>query len=343
MRNVAAVILAAGLGTRMKSGLVKTMHPLRGRPMIAYTIDAARDLEPARLIVVVGHQADRVKQALGEGIEFVVQDRQMGTGHAVMQAASVLGDFDGDVVVLYGDAPLIRAETLDRLMAERAATDAAAVILTAELANPTGLGRVIVGDDGRVDRVVEEKDATPEERRIRLVNTGMYAFAAADLARAVGQLRNDNAQGEYYLTDTVAILRAEGRLVSAVQVADPDEIASVNDRVQLAAVEAIARRRICERWMREGVTILDPERTYIGLDVRIGRDTVLLPGTLLEGRTVIVIAHRLSTVRRANRILVLDQGRICETGRHEELVNAGGVYQRLYELQLIEADPDTRP
>ncbi|MBX5436593.1 MAG: bifunctional UDP-N-acetylglucosamine diphosphorylase/glucosamine-1-phosphate N-acetyltransferase GlmU [Alicyclobacillaceae bacterium] len=283
----AAIVLAAGLGTRMKSSRHKVLHEVCGKPMILHILDELARLRLDQVVVVVGQQGEAVTAVIGDRAETAYQAEQLGTGHATQVALPVLrGDVD-TVVVLYGDAPLIRAETLERLLAEREGTGAAAVVLSAELDNPAGLGRVILAADGSVERVVEEKDASPAERQIRLVNTGVYAFRTADLADALSGLTNNNAQQEYYLTDTLAILRARGRLVRTLRVEDADEVASVNDRVQLAAVEAIARRRICERWMREGVTIVDPERTYIGADVRIGRDTVILPGTFLEGQTTV--------------------------------------------------------
>ncbi len=280
-------MLAAGLGTRMKSKRHKVLHEVCGKPMIHHILDQLERLALDQVIVVVGQQREAVAAAVAGRAEVAVQEEQLGTGHAVRCALPRLRADVDSVVVLYGDAPLIQAETVGRLLDEREKRGAAAVALVATLDDPTGLGRVLLAPDGQVERVVEEKDASPAERQIRLINTGIYAFASDLLRGAVARLRPDNAQHEYYLTDTLAILRQDGHAVWPLEVEDPEEIASVNDRVQLAAVERILRRRICRRWMQAGVTIVDPDATYIGPDVVIGRDTVIWPGTLLEGRTVI--------------------------------------------------------
>ncbi len=280
-------MLAAGLGTRMKSKRHKVLHEVCGKPMILHILDELEKLRLDQVIVVVGQQREAVAAVVGTRAEIAVQEQQLGTGHAVQAAVGKLDTHNDTTVVLYGDAPLIRAETLETLLSAREQHAASAAVLTANVQNPTGLGRVILDPEGRFVRIVEEKDATPEERAIHRINTGIYAFATADLLEALPQLRPNNAQGEYYLTDTLAFFNEKGGTVCTVDVADEREIASVNDRAQLAAVEAILRAQICERWAKEGVTIVNPEHTYIGLDVTIGRDTVLLPGTILEGRTTI--------------------------------------------------------
>ncbi len=282
-----AIVLAAGLGTRMRSKKHKVLHEVCGKPMILHILDELEKLALDQVIVVIGQARESVKQVVGGRAEFAVQEEQKGTGHAVQCAWPRLRPDADTVLVLYGDGPLVRAETLRGMCEERERRGAAAVLLTAELEHPDGLGRVILAADGTVERIVEEKDATPEQRRIRQVNTGLYAFAAADLGEVLAKLSPDNKQGEYYLTDAAAILRERGRAVYPLAVDDVEEIASVNDRAQLAAVEQIMRRRICRRWMLEGVTFIDPDRTYVGADVTIGPDTVIYPGSVLEGHTII--------------------------------------------------------
>lgn len=305
-----AIVLAAGLGTRMKSKRHKVLHEVCGKPMILHILDELEKLELNQVIVVVGQQKEAVSAVVAGRAEIAVQEQQLGTGHAVQAAAGLLNAENDTTVVLYGDAPLIRAETLDRLLTEREARGASATVLTAHVRNPHGLGRVILGSGGLVDRIVEEKDASPEERDIHLINTGIYAYQTSDLLESLQHLTPDNAQGEYYLTDTLEILRNAGKPVYAVQVDDEREIASVNDRAQLAVVEGILRERICEYWARQGVTIINPAHTYIGLDVQIGRDSVILPGTILEGKTVIgedcVVGpnSRLSNVTLHDRVTV---------------------------------------
>ncbi|MBX6352668.1 MAG: bifunctional UDP-N-acetylglucosamine diphosphorylase/glucosamine-1-phosphate N-acetyltransferase GlmU [Thermoflavifilum sp.] len=282
----AVVLLAAGLGTRMKSKRHKVLHEVLGKPMLLHLLDELDHLACDQRIVVVGQLREQVQALVGDRADIAVQEQQFGTGDAVRAALPVLRTDIDTVVVLYGDAPLIRHETIQALCDAREEAHAAAAVLVAEVRRPTGLGRVVRAADGGVERIVEEKDASPEEKQIRLINTGIYAFRAEDLRRLIPALTPDNAQGEYYLTDVIRLLREAGERVVAVE-AEEDEIASVNDRAQLAEVERILRRRICERWMRDGVTIVDPDRTWIGVDVRIGRDTVIWPGTVLQGRTEI--------------------------------------------------------
>jgi bifunctional UDP-N-acetylglucosamine pyrophosphorylase / glucosamine-1-phosphate N-acetyltransferase len=282
-----AIVLAAGHGTRMKSNKHKVLHEVCGKPMITHILDELLKLKLDRLVVVVGQHRESVEAVVGDKALTVFQSEQLGTGHAVQCAMPALDQENGTTVVLYGDAPLIRAETIERLFAEREAKNASAVVLTANVTNPFGLGRVLVDNEGLVEKIVEEKDASPEEKAITLINTGIYAFETSALKQSLVQLRPDNAQGEYYLTDTISILRSDNQAVFAVEIEDVEEIASVNDRVQLAQVESIMKRRLCEYWMRQGVTIIDPDQTYIGTDVVIGRDTTLLPGTMLEGNTVV--------------------------------------------------------
>lgn len=294
-RPLSAVVLAAGEGTRMRSGTPKVLHPLCGRPMVLHVVDALAELPLERIVVVVGHAAERVTKTLHDQlvtevpVEFVEQRVQRGTGDAVSVALTVFDDLDAedDILVLPGDAPLVRAETIARLATEHRVQDAAAAILTATVAEPDGLGRVVRGKDGRVARVVEHADATPEEREINEINTSIYCFRRGLLAPALRRLSPENAHGEYYLTDAIAVLRDAGHNVIALETEDPGEAIMVNDRVQLAEAEGELRRRINRVWMRAGVTMVDPARTYIDATVELETDVRLLPGTILEGRTVV--------------------------------------------------------
>jgi len=305
-----AIVLAAGLGTRMKSKKHKVLHQVCEKPMIVHILDELEKLHLDQLIVVVGQQRDAVEIVLQGRAEIAYQAEQLGTGHAVQAAASLLRSDVETTVVLYGDAPLIQAETIERLLTEREKRRASAVVLTATVADPYGLGRVTLDADGAVVRIVEEKDATPAERKIRFINTGIYAYQTTDLVRSLAQLSPDNAQGEYYLTDTLAILRQENRLVSSLEVEDAAEIASVNDRAQLAQVEHLMRQRVNHGWMKEGVTLIDPSTTYIGLDVVIGQDTLVLPGTILGGKTQIGAGCVIGPNTRLTDVIVGDEAKV---------------------------------
>jgi bifunctional UDP-N-acetylglucosamine pyrophosphorylase/glucosamine-1-phosphate N-acetyltransferase len=289
--------MAAGHGTRMRSARPKPLHRLCGRPMILHVLDALAELPVTRVVVVVGHRAEWVTKTLiehappGMAIEFVEQVEQRGTGDAMSVALTGLPDEedgeDGDVVVLPGDTPLLRPGTLARLVRAHRATDDAATLLTAVLDDPTGYGRVVRGRDDSVARVVEHGDATEEELGVHEVNTSIYCFRRSVLAPSLRRLSPANAQGEYYLTDVVGVLYEAGHKVGSVVVEDTMEVAGVNDRAQLAIAEAELRDRINERWMRRGVTMWDPERTYIDVDVVVEPDVVLLPGVILQGSCVI--------------------------------------------------------
>lgn len=294
-RPLSAMVLAAGEGTRMRSTRPKPLHLLCGRAMLLYVLDAAAALPLRRAVVVVGHGAERVTKKLHDEcpdilIEFVEQHVQRGTGDAVAVGLTGLLDDDedgGDVVVLPGDTPLLRPETVAALVEEHRRTDAAATVLTAELPDPTGYGRIVRGRDGRVARIVEEGDATDEERAIGEVNTSIYCFRRSVLAPALRRLSPENSQGEYYLTDVVGVLHDAGYRVVTVIAADPAETAGVNDRVQLAMAEAELRRRTNERWLRQGVTMVDPAATYLDAVVALSPDVTLFPGVVLQGRTVV--------------------------------------------------------
>jgi len=288
MSNVTAVILAAGMGTRMKSDLVKVLHPLAGKPMIEHVIDAVRAAGVDRCIVVVGHQADRVKETVKRPVEFVVQAEQLGTGHAVMQAEEALAGFDGLVLVTYGDTPLYTPETYRALIENHRRSGAKATLLSTFLENPRGYGRVIREQDGGFSKIVEQKDIdSPAIESVKEINTGTYCFDARALFQALRKVRNDNQQGEYYLPDVLKVLRDQGETVAIDVLADASEALGINDRRQLAEAEAVLNRRTLDRLMESGVTIVDPASTYIHCTVAIGRDTVIYPFTCIEGGTVI--------------------------------------------------------
>lgn len=295
-RPLAAVVLAAGEGTRMRSSTPKVLHPLCGRPMILHVLDRLVELPLARIVVVVGHAAERVTKTVQEQLateiplEFVEQRRQRGTGDATSVGLTGSGfDLDGedDVLVLSGDTPLLRAETLAALATEHRLADAAATVLTAEFDDPTGYGRIVRDARGEVDRIVEQADADDDELELREVNSSIYCFRRGLLAPALRRLDPENAQGEYYLTDVIGVLRAAGHVVVGADASDATEIRGVNDRAQLADAEAVLRSRINRAWMREGVSMADPDHTYVDAAVELEPEVVILPGTSLEGRTVV--------------------------------------------------------
>ena len=282
----------------MRSSRPKPLHLLCGRPMVAHVIDALTEVAAERVVVVVGHGADRVVKKLQEvcspdtPIEFVEQRAQRGTGDAAAVGLTGLpndldDDEDVDVLVLPGDTPLLRPPTLAALVRTHRETDAAATLLTARLEQPFGYGRIIRSRDGRVARVVEEADADDEERAIQEVCTSIYCFRRSVLAPALRRLNPENAQGEYYLTDVIAVIHDAGYNVASLVAADPMETAGVNDRAQLAVAEAELRDRTNERWMRRGVTMVDPERTYVETTVELAPDVTLFPGTVVQGSTVV--------------------------------------------------------
>jgi bifunctional UDP-N-acetylglucosamine pyrophosphorylase/glucosamine-1-phosphate N-acetyltransferase len=289
MDTVAAVILAAGKGTRMKSGVVKVLHPAAGRPMISWAVDAARSAGAAPVVLVVGHQADAVRTAFLDAadIRCAMQEEQLGTGHAVACARDELAGFSGTVLILCGDTPLLRAETLQGLIAFHRENRAALTVLTAVMDNPYGYGRVVRGAEGRVLRIVEQKDATPEEQSVCEINSGIYCMEADFLFANIDSISSDNAQQEFYLTDLISIAVKHGRTCLGRCTDDADEIKGVNDRVQLAEASRNLRRRINLDLMCSGVSLVDPDQSYIDHGVLIGADTVVCPNCSISGATVI--------------------------------------------------------
>lgn len=286
-KSLAAVVLAAGQGTRMKSDRPKVLQPLSGQPLAAYPMGIARHLGCNPIVPVVGYGAGEVEAALAApGVKFALQSEQLGTGHALLCAREALGSFTGSLLLLCGDVPLLRQETLDKLLAHHRQQGAVVTVLTAELDNPHGYGRIIRQGD-EVEAIVEEKDATEAQRQVREINTGIYLFEAPFVFDALSGVGKDNAQGEYYLTDVVSVARKAGQKVCALVVADADEAMGINDRVQLAEAGAIMRQRINEEQMRAGVSIIDPQTTYIDVGVKIGADSTILPGSVIRGATCI--------------------------------------------------------
>ena len=283
--GLAAVILAAGKGTRMKSELPKVLHELNGRPMVHYPVQQAAQIGCRPTVLVVGHGAEAVKESLvGQSVDFALQEQQLGTGHALLSAKEALSGFSGSLLLLCGDVPLLRHETLQRLLDYHRGEGAAATVLTVEMAEPFGYGRIL-RNGSEVLGIVEEKDATDEQRAIREINTGIYIFEAPLVFEILSGLDCDNAQGEYYLTDVLAALRAGGRKVRALVMDDPAEAMGINSRVQLAEAASLMRQRINQRLMLGGVTFIDPLATYIDDQVEIGADTIVHPGVCLRGET----------------------------------------------------------
>lgn len=287
MNKLKAVILAAGEGKRMKSKLPKVLHKVQGKTMVDWVIDTARDSGADDICVVIGHGGEQVKETLKDrNVKFAVQREQLGTGHAVMQAGDFIED-NADIIVFYGDTPLITAETIKKMLDYHRKEDNSITIISAIVDNPAGYGHIIRDENGLFVKNVEHKDATDEEKLVKEINTGIYCFKGTALKKGLSLLKNDNAQKEYYLPDTLEIILSDGGKVNAMVVDDADEFAGVNSRVQLAEAEAVMRNRINRYHMENGVTIIDPSRTYIDADVVIGCDTVLLPGVVIEGKTVI--------------------------------------------------------
>lgn len=281
------VVLAAGKGTRMKSKLYKVLHKVCGKTMVEHVVDAARGVNPAKIVTVVGTGAGEVEKVLDGKSDFAFQEKQLGTGDAVMTAKEELGDKDGATLVVTGDTPLFTTETFDELFKYHAEKGNAATVLTAEAPNPFGYGRIIRDDQGNVLRIVEQKDGKPEELKVKEINTGVFCFDNKKLFEALKHVDNNNAQGEYYLTDVLEILRNSGECVGAYKMPDFSESLGVNDRIALAQATKTMQRRINEEHMRNGVSFIDPDTAYIDAGVKIGNDTVIEGNVVIKGNTEI--------------------------------------------------------
>lgn len=287
--DFATIILAAGKGTRMKSDLVKVLHPLLGVPMVSYPIDLSLNgINSGKTIVVVGYQGERIRAHFTDDrLTFVDQGDPLGTGHAVLCVEKHVKRFKGTVLILYGDVPLLKADTLRRFIDFHESSDATITVMTAVLEDPTGYGRIVRVDGGWVQRIVEEKDASPREMSIKEINTGIYCVDSVFLFEALRQVRQDNVQGEYYLTDIVAVANGQKRKVNAFVGEDSAEVMGINTRVDLAKADEILRNELLTGMMLDGVTIVDPKTTYVDKPVRVGRDTVIYPNCYLQGETII--------------------------------------------------------
>jgi bifunctional UDP-N-acetylglucosamine pyrophosphorylase/glucosamine-1-phosphate N-acetyltransferase len=313
MNDLTILIMAAGKGTRFKSSLPKVLHLLAGIPIVAYVIRVAQELSPTAIGVVVGHESQKVRAALAEyPVQFIDQSPQLGTGHAVQTAKTFWEPQEGALMILSGDVPLITCETLKKLADHHRSSQSSVTLLSTVLSDPSGYGRVVRNASGEVERIVEQKDATPFEKKIQEINTGIYCFQISELAGVVNQLSDGNAQKEYYLTDCVGLIRERDLKVSAVICDEPLEVSGVNSRVELAQLEKILRDRKNRQLMLDGVTLMDPATTHISLEARIGPDTIIHPNVCIEGRTSIgagceVFPHvRVSRSVLEDHVVILD-------------------------------------
>lgn len=286
MSTIKAVILAAGAGTRMKSNKAKVIHKIMDKTMLDYVIESAMEAGATEVCIVVGHQKEEVMKSVTYPVTFVTQEEQLGTGHAVMQAKDFIGD-EGEVFVLFGDTPLITGASLSKLRTYHEMNDHAVTVLSTLVEDSDGYGRIIRNKNGQFVKSVEHKDATKEERLVKEINSGMYIYNAKTLKDSLAHLTNDNSQGEYYLPDTLVSIMDGGEPVEAMKISDYEEILGVNSKVQLFEATTIIRRRINEYWMEAGVTMLDANQVFIGKDVELGRDVTILPGTIIEGKSVV--------------------------------------------------------
>ena len=301
-----SVILAAGMGTRMKSKMPKVLHKVCGKPLSKWVIDASKAAGADKVCAVVGHKAETVKEVLGDVCEFALQSEQKGTGHAVMQAIDVIKNSKGEVVILNGDTPLITAETINKAIEYHKNNGNQATVITAILDDATGYGRIVRDNDGSVLKIVEQKDASEEEKKINEVNSGMYVFDAQSLVYALDKITPNNAQGEYYLTDTLEILLSAGKKIGGYAISDNDEIRGINDRVQLNEAEKIMQKRINEYHMRNGVTMRNPESVYIEDGVEIGNDTEICQNVTIKSGTKIGSDCVIGSGSMLNRAVIHD-------------------------------------
>lgn len=301
-----SVILAAGMGTRMKSKMPKVLHKVCGKPLSKWVIDASKAAGADKVCAVVGHKAETVKEVLGDVCEFALQAEQKGTGHAVMQAIDVIKNSKGEVVILNGDTPLITAKTINKAIEYHKNNGNQATVITAILDDATGYGRIVRDNDGSVLKIVEQKDASEEEKKINEVNSGMYVFDAQSLVYALDKITPNNAQGEYYLTDTLEILLSAGKKIGGYAISDNDEIRGINDRVQLNEAEKIMQKRINEYHMRNGVTMRNPESVYIEDGVEIGNDTEICQNVTIKSGTKIGSDCVIGSGSMLNRAVIHD-------------------------------------
>ena len=340
----AVVILAAGEGKRMKSSRSKLLHEIAGHSMLSYAVTAATTMQPQHIIVVIGHLRDQVAAHLDEIAPHVltaVQEQQLGTGHAVQVALDQLADLTGDVIVTMGDVPMLTGETLAALLLQHRASQAAATVLTAQVPDPTGYGRILRGADGMVTSIVEHRDADDIEREITEINSGIYVFDAPTLRSALTELAPSNDQGELYLTDVLAVLREAGKPVGAYVIDDLWQTEGVNDRIQLSRMNAELNRRILQRWMREGVTVVDPASTWVHASVDLAPDVILLPGTSLEGATSVAAGARIGPDTTLIDVEVGEQAVVTRTQASLSVIGPGanvGPYAHLRPGTTLGAD-----
>ena len=321
MNKSKTIILAAGQGTRMHSQKPKVLHQVCGKNILDYVVEASKECGINDIGVIVGFQAETVKDSLPSKIATILQKEQLGTGHAVLQALPFFDEFQGNLIVLVGDAPLIRPETIKSLMSVHETNGYSVTVLTAEFDEPTGYGRMIKNSAAELIKIVEEKDASSEEKKVKEINSGMYCFDAQTLIFALKELQTNNVQGEYYLTDIIEIMRKMGKTAGTYTTPDYEDIQAINSKSQLAEAEAVMRRRINRKLMDSGVTMIDPATTYISSQSIVGQDTILYPGVILEGETAI--------------------GRDCTIGANSRLVNAKiGNSVSIQHATILDSDVD---
>ena len=329
--DTAVLVLAAGAGTRMRSDTPKVLHTLGGRSMLSHALHAVAKVAPQHLVAVLGKDRERIAPVVGEladhlgrRIDVAVQEEQLGTGHAALCGLSALpDDFDGTVVITSGDIPLLDADTLAELIAAHRAASAAVTVLTTTVPDARGYGRILRTQDGEVIAIVEEADATPQQRAIREINAGVYAFDIGALRAALSRLSSNNAQHELYLTDAISIVRADGRSVRGKNIEDPTLVAGVNDRVQLSDLAAELNRRVVAAHQRAGVTVIDPASTWIDVEVEIGRDSVIAPGTQLLGRTRIGAHCSIGPDTTLTDVEIGDRASVVRTHGNEAIIGNG--------------------
>jgi bifunctional UDP-N-acetylglucosamine pyrophosphorylase / glucosamine-1-phosphate N-acetyltransferase len=337
MSNRYAVILAAGQGTRMKSKLYKVLHPVCGKPMVQHVVDQITKLNIKEMVTVIGHGAEMVEAELGDVSHYALQEQQLGTAHAVLQARTMLEGKEGVTIVVCGDTPLITAVTMESLFKHHEESSAKATILTARIEDPTGYGRILRNDSGLVEKIIEHKDATEEERQVNEINTGTYCFDNTALFEVLKSVSNDNVQGEYYLPDVIEILKKQGEVVTAFQTDEFEETLGVNDRVALAEAERIMRNRTNKAHMRSGVTIIDPATTYIETDVEIGQDTVIYPGTMLKGKTIIGVDCKIGPNSEIDSCQIGDETVVRQSVAHKSSI---GTHVNIGPFAHIRPDSD---